>query len=118
MTLKDLLIVGRQLEMSIFRAADIEQKQTDEEDVRTLRKTARTCKNKVAVSKLWWRIAARKWKLSARCKERRNCGKLNHFAKRCRSSNSVKPSSRRKNNRRDNNIRLIVGVQDDSRESS
>jgi hypothetical protein len=33
MTLKDLLIAGRQLEMSSFQAADIEQKQSEQEEV-------------------------------------------------------------------------------------
>ena len=41
MTLKDLLIVGRQFEMSSFQAADIEQKQSEQEDVRVLSKNTR-----------------------------------------------------------------------------
>jgi hypothetical protein len=41
MTLKDLLITGRQLKMSSFQAADIEQKQSEQEEVCALHKN--TC---------------------------------------------------------------------------
>jgi hypothetical protein len=58
-TLKDLPIAGRQLEMSSFQAANIEQKQGEQEEVRTLHKNTRQPQSKkhIAVSKLWQRMA-------------------------------------------------------------
>ena len=122
MTLKDLLIAGRQLEMSSFEAANIEQKQSEQEEVCAIRKNTRQpCPQSRNTSLC--RNCGGEWphengNCPARGKECSKCGKLNHFAKQCQSSNTAKTPSKREYKCCDNNIRPVVCVSDNTSESS
>ena len=120
MTLKDLLIAGRQIEMSNFQVADIEQKQFERQELHALRKNTRQQPSKGTCRNCGGEWPHEKGNCPARGKECRKCGKLNHFARQCRSSkpdNEV-PNQYPESNRRGNKIRPVVGPPDNQSESS
>ena len=95
-TLKYLLVVGRELEMSTFQAAAIEQKQHDQEELRNMQRAPRQRQTPHASQ---CRNCGKEWPhetnpCPARSEECRKCGKLNHFAKLCRSSKPDPEASR------------------------
>ncbi len=112
MTLKDLLIIGKQFEMCDFQTADIEDNNRTANEVNALRNEQRSkvkseCRN---CGGEWPHIRGN---CPAKGKECRNCGKLNHFAKSCRSAKQEKRETKLPPQRR-NKIRPVDVTDDDS----
>jgi hypothetical protein len=118
MTLKNLLIAGWQIQMSKFQVADIEQKQLERQELNALRKNTRQQPSKGTCRNCGGEWPHEKGNCPARGKECRKCGKINHFARQCRSSkpdNEV-PKHYQENNRQGNKIRPVVGPPDNQSE--
>ncbi|CAB3999011.1 Retrovirus-related Pol poly [Paramuricea clavata] len=106
--------------MSNFQVADIEQKQLERQELNALRKNTRQQPSKGTCRNCGGEWPHEKGNCPARGKECRKCGKINHFARQCRSSkpdNEV-PNHYPENNRRGNKIRPVVGPPDNQSESS
>ena len=118
MTLKDLLVAGKQMDTCDFQVADTEDKKRVTSEINALRKNARQPRAK---NKSTCRNCGGEWphdngNCPAKGKECRNCGKLNHFAKHCRSSKPDKPEMKH-NYKSCDNIRP-VDISDNTSDSS
>ena len=106
---------GSQLEMSAFEAAAIEQKQHEQEELRVMRREPRQRQTPHASQ---CRNCGKEWPhennpCPAPGKECRKCGKLNHFAKLCRSS-KPDPEVSRRNRRSAKKIQPVEHVPDNT----